>query len=50
LEVVDVPTSPKNLKVTDITEETVTLVWETPEDDGGSEITGYAVEKRDASR
>lgn len=46
----DVPSTPKNFTVTDITETTVTLTWETPEDDGGSPITGYAVERRDASR
>lgn len=50
LEVVDVPSSPKNLTVTDISEDSVTLTWEVPEDDGGSPITGYTVEKRDATR
>lgn len=50
LEVVDSPSSPRNLSVTTVTEDSVSLTWDVPSDDGGSPITGYTVEKRDASR
>lgn len=46
----DKPGPPKNLKVGDITEDSVALSWELPDDNGGSEITGYRVEKRDATK
>ncbi|CAH1802732.1 unnamed protein product [Owenia fusiformis] len=48
--VTDKPGAPVNLKVTEVTKETITVEWEAPEDNGGSEITGYAIEKRDAKR
>lgn len=38
------------LEVTDIQKDSVTLQWQPPEDDGGSPITGYLVEKRDAKK
>lgn len=50
LEVVDCPSSPRDLTVTNVTEESVSLSWQIPEDNGGSPITGYTVEKRDATR
>lgn len=50
VEVVDCPSSPRNLTVTDVAEDSVSISWEIPEDDGGSPITGYIVEKRDATR
>lgn len=50
LEVVDCPTSPKDLAVDNISEDSVSLSWNVPDDDGGSPITGYLVEKRDANR
>jgi len=36
--------------VTGITAEAADLQWEAPEDDGGSPITHYVVEKRDVQR
>ena len=46
----DKPSPPRNLTIADITAETISLNWETPEDDGGSPIVHYIVEKRNLSR
>lgn len=46
----DKPSAPQNVTVTDITAETATVTWETPEDDGGKPITQYVIEKREANR
>lgn len=44
LDVADVPDPPKDVKVSDIGRDTITLTW-TPPNDGGSEIISYIVEK-----
>ena len=44
------PSVPTDLKVTKVTENSVTLTWEPPETDGGSRITQYVIEKRDPYR
>lgn len=44
LDVADVPDPPKDVKVSDIGRDTITLVW-TPPNDGGSDIISYIVEK-----
>lgn len=44
------PSAPKELKYGDITKDSVHLTWEPPDDDGGSPLTGYLVEKREVSR
>jgi len=46
----DKPSPPRNLATTTITAETADLQWETPEDDGGSPVTHYVVEKRDVQK
>lgn len=44
LDVADVPDPPKDVKVSDIGRDTITLTW-TPTNDGGSDILSYIVEK-----
>jgi titin len=44
----DVPSPVRALNITDVDKESVTLAWTPPASDGGSEITGYSVEKRTA--
>ncbi|CAG9530817.1 unnamed protein product, partial [Cercopithifilaria johnstoni] len=46
----DVPGPPKNGHITDIGSSCARVHWEAPNDDGGSAITGYIVEKREESR
>ena len=46
----DVPGEPDRFRPTKVTENTVSLSWEEPLDDGGSAITGYKLERRDASK
>lgn len=36
--------------VSDIKAESCYLTWDAPEDNGGSELTNYIIEKRDASK
>jgi len=42
------PSKPNNLHVTDIWKDYMTVVWEAPQSDGGSAVTGYTLEQRDA--
>uniref|UniRef100_A0A3Q2XTA5 Titin n=1 Tax=Hippocampus comes TaxID=109280 RepID=A0A3Q2XTA5_HIPCM len=41
------PSAPSTPKASATTEDSVMLTWERPESDGGSEIDGYVLEKRD---
>ena len=47
--VVDKPGPPTGpLSYTNVSAESITLNWKAPKDDGGSEITGYVIEKAEA--
>ncbi|XP_014667689.1 PREDICTED: twitchin-like isoform X2 [Priapulus caudatus] len=48
--VMDVPLPPRDLKVVEVSAESMTVHWKPPEDDGGTELTGYIVEDKDNSR
>lgn len=49
--VLDVPGAPEGpAKISDINKEGCTLNWKPPEDDGGSDIMHYVVEKMDTTR
>uniref|UniRef100_A0A8D3AWC8 Uncharacterized protein n=1 Tax=Scophthalmus maximus TaxID=52904 RepID=A0A8D3AWC8_SCOMX len=43
--VADIPDAPKGLVVSDIARDSITLTWEPPASDGGSDIISYIVEK-----
>ncbi|GIY64293.1 twitchin [Caerostris darwini] len=45
--ILDVPLAPKNLSIEEITKESCTVRWNPPDDDGGSDIQHYTVEKKD---
>ena len=44
------PGMPRNLKVTEVTDNSVSLSWSTPQIDGGKPITRYVIEKREPSK
>ena len=50
IEVLDKPNKPKNLTVKLLDVGEVELTWDEPEDDGGSPLTGYCVEKCEERR
>ena len=43
--VADIPEPPKGLVVSEISRDSITLAWQPPANDGGSDIIGYIVEK-----
>ena len=44
----DPPSKPKSLEMSDLTSTSVTLSWDRPDFDGGSPVTGYYIERRQA--
>ena len=46
----DKPTPPLNLRVKEVYKDYIVVNWDTPKSDGGSDITGYTVEKCDARK
>ena len=44
----DKPQPPRNVRVRDVWKDYINIYWDLPEADGGSPITGYNIEVRDA--
>ena len=44
--IVDPPGAPRSVKVTEAFKTSMTLTWEEPEEDGGSPVIGYTVERK----
>lgn len=44
----DTPGAPSRVEASDIAKDAVTLKWYEPDEDGGSPVTGYWVERFDA--
>ena len=40
----------ENLGKTEVTETSIALGWEEPEDDGGCDVTNYVIERREPNR
>lgn len=47
---VDKPTAPQDLTPSEVTADSITLTWQTPADNGGSEILEYIIEKKEFNR
>lgn len=50
LDVLNKPGPPQNLRVTDFNDDSVTLQWDKPADDGGSDIINYIIDKKEVAK
>ena len=46
VDLADPPGAPRNLEVTDINKDLISVAWKKPKSDGGSPVTGYCIELR----
>ncbi|VDM43005.1 unnamed protein product, partial [Toxocara canis] len=46
----DTPEMPEEVRVKEVGPDSITVAWNAPNNDGGSEITGYVIEKKEAGR
>ena len=46
----DKPSPPRNLRIKEVDKNHVIITWEEPEQDGGSPITEYVIQKKDATK
>jgi len=44
------PSAPQNLRVTAVSKDSVSLVWDEPAHDGGAPVTRYVIEKADVKQ
>lgn len=49
MSILDKPGPPRNLQVSEVRSDSCYLTWMEPEDDGGSVITNYVVERKDVA-
>lgn len=50
LDVLDRPDSPENFRVTDVDEESVSMEWDEPKDNGGSDVIYYLIDKKEVAK
>ena len=50
LNVLDIPGPPRNLGFREVFSDRIVVEWDMPNDDGGSPITGYIIEKKEKAR
>lgn len=43
----DVPSEPKNARITKVNKDCIFVAWDRPDSDGGSPITGYLIERKE---
>ena len=48
--VLDKPSAPRNVRVTAVSKDSVSLAWDEPAEDGGAPVKRYVVEKADVKR
>ena len=46
----DVPDGPASVTASSISDDSITVEWSPPSNDGGATITGYVIEKKEAGR